>query len=98
MCGRLRLTKVSVISTPCLTCITRKYGGRFVMAKHRKQKGDLSQVHVVVERRKHVDRDMLSVALFGWLMEKLRAESTGGKHRAGRPRVEFDEQPDGDSV
>lgn len=52
------------------------------MANHRKKKGDLSQVHVVVERREHVDREMLSVALFAWLMEKLRAESTGGKHRA----------------
>jgi hypothetical protein len=44
------------------------------MAKHRKKKGDLSQIHVVVERRERVDRDMLSVALFGWIMDKLRAE------------------------
>ena len=66
------------------------------MAKHRKKKGDLSQVHVVVERREQVDRDMLSVALFGWLMEKLRAESTGGQHRAGRPRGERDDPTNGD--
>jgi hypothetical protein len=66
------------------------------MAKHRKKKGDLNQVHVVVERREYVDRDMLSVALFGWLMEKLRAESTGGKHRAGRSPAEHDDQTDGD--
>jgi hypothetical protein len=65
------------------------------MAKHRKKKGDLSQVHVVVERRERIDQDMLSVALFGWLIEKLRAESTGGKHRAGRSPAENDDQADG---
>lgn len=66
------------------------------MAKHRKKKGDLSQVHVVVERREKVDRDLLSVALFGWLMDMLRAESTGGKHRVDRLRVDSDDQAAGD--
>ena len=50
---------------------------------------------MVVERREHVDRDMLSVALFGWIMDKLRAESSG-KHQAGGPRAEHDDQTDGD--
>lgn len=39
-----------------------------------RKKGDTKKILVVAERREALDRDMLSVALFGWIMDKVRAE------------------------
>lgn len=39
-----------------------------------RKKGVSRDVKVVAELRESVDRDLLSVALFSWLMDRLRAE------------------------
>ena len=39
-----------------------------------RKKGGGKKVRVVAERREVVDRDLLSVALFGWTVDKVRAD------------------------
>ena len=54
-----------------------------------RKKGASRDVKVVAELRESVDHDLLSVALFSWLMDRLRAEKD---HH--RPRRSTD-TPDG---
>ena len=50
-------------------------------------KGDKKKFRVVAERRNAIDTTVLAVALFSWVMEKVRAEHVPDpeQQRTGRP-------------
>jgi hypothetical protein len=49
-----------------------------------RKKGDAKSFRVVAERREVIDRDLLSVALFGWIIDKVRVDT---KNEAATERV-----------
>jgi len=57
----------------------------------RRKKED-QRIRVVAERREEIDRDMLSVALFGWIVDRLRQE----KDKTPRKSTDTPDQPDRD--
>jgi len=60
----------------------------------RKKEARSKSIRVVAERRETLDRDMLSVALFGWIVDRLRQE----KETRPRQSVDTPEQPQRDGA
>jgi hypothetical protein len=50
------------------------------MPAHRKRE-DNKGIRVVAQRREEIDRNLLSVALFGWIVDRLRREKEGAQPR-----------------
>jgi hypothetical protein len=67
------------------------------MPAHQKKEDDKG-IRVVAQRREEIDRDMLSVALFGWIVDRLRREKEGAQPRQSTDTPTQPAREDGSSA